>query len=121
MAKKKEEKLTDAPADLRSKRQTGRPSNEERTSNDALKTSMRLLAADLIADVRKNYKKFAEKDKVTLLGMLLKTLSLNDEAERDEEDLTFSILAQKYLKLKDEAHKAEEAIRSAMTSNTLNK
>lgn len=113
MAKEKEI-LTDAPADLRSKRNAGRPSNDERTTNDALKSNLRLLAADLIADIRRDYKNYPGKDKCTLLGMILKTLSLNDDAERDDEDLTFELLAKKYLKLKDDAKRAEEAIRHSI-------
>lgn len=108
---------SDAPKELRSKRNSGRPSNEERTSNDYLKTNIRLLASDLLIDMRKNFRKYGEKDKVSLLGMCLKTLSLNDDAERDEDDLTFEILAKKYLKMKDDARKADDVIKAAMTAN----
>ena len=111
----------DTPKDLRSKRQSGRPSNEERTSNESLKTNMRLLAADLLSDMRKNYKKFDEKNKISLLGMILKTLSLADDAERDETEITFEILAKKYLELKTTAAEAERATREATLSNPLNK
>lgn len=110
---------SDAPKELRSKRNSGRPSNEERTSNDYLRTNLRLLAADLLADMRKNFRKYGSKDKVSLLGMCLKTLSLSDDAERDEDDLTFEILAKKYLKMKDDARRADEAIKQAMTANPL--
>lgn len=112
---------SDAPKELRSKRNSGRPSNEERMSNDYLKTNIRLLASDLLMDMRKNFRKYGEKDKVSLLGMCLKTLSLNDDAERDEDDLTFEILAKKYLKMKDDARKADEVIKAAMTANPLGK
>lgn len=115
-APKKDAVASDTPKDLRSKRNSGRPSNEERTSNEFLKSQLRLLAADLIADIRKGYKNYAGKDKASLLGMVLKTLSLNDDADRDEEDLTFELLAKKYLKLKDDAQKADEAFRIAATA-----
>lgn len=113
----KDAAASDAPKELRSKRNSGRPSNEERMSNDYLKTNIRLLASDLLMDMRKNFRKYGEKDKVSLLGMCLKTLSLNDDAERDEDDLTFEILAKKYLKMKDDARKADEVIKAAMTAN----
>lgn len=118
-APKKDAAASDTPKDLRSKRNSGRPSNEERTSNDYLKTNLRLLAADLLADMRKNFRKYGSKDKVSLLGMCLKTLSLSDDADRDEDDLTFEILAKKYLKMKDDARRADEAIKQAMTANPL--
>lgn len=113
----KDAAASDAPKELRSKRNSGRPSNEERMSNDYLKTNIRLLASDLLMDMRKNFRKYGEKDKVSLLGMCLKTLSLNDDAERDEDDLTFEILAKKYLKMKDDARKADDVIKAAMTAN----
>lgn len=120
-APKKDAAASDTPKELRSKRNSGRPSNEERTSNDYLKTNIRLLASDLLADMRKNFRKYGSKDKVSLLGMCLKTLSLSDDAERDEDDLTFEILAKKYLKMKDDARRADEAIKQAMTANPLGK
>lgn len=113
----KDAAASDAPKELRSKRNSGRPSNEERMSNDYLKTNIRLLASDLLMDMRKNFRKYGGKDKVSLLGMCLKTLSLNDDAERDEDDLTFEILAKKYLKMKDDARKADDVIKAAMTAN----
>lgn len=120
-ASEKDSAASDAPKELRSKRNSGRPSNEERTSNDYLKTNIRLLASDLLMDMRKNFRKYGEKDKVSLLGMCLKTLSLNDDAERDEEDLTFELLAKKYLQMKDKAREADKAIKQAMTANPLGK
>lgn len=120
-ASEKDAAASDAPKELRSKRNSGRPSNEERTSNDYLKTNIRLLASDLLMDMRKNFRKYGEKDKVSLLGMCLKTLSLNDDAERDEEDLTFELLAKKYLQMKDKAREADKAIKQAMTANPLGK
>ena len=120
-ASEKDAAASDAPKELRSKRNSGRPSNEERMSNDYLKTNIRLLASDLLTDMRKNFRKYGEKDKVSLLGMCLKTLSLNDDAERDEDDLTFEILAKKYLKMRDDARKADEVIKAAMTANPLEK
>lgn len=120
-ASEKDAAASDAPKELRSKRNPGRPSNEDRTSNDNLKTNIRLLAADLLTDMRKNFRKYGSKDKVSLLGMCLKTLSLSDDAERDEDDLTFEILAKKYLKMKDTAREADKAIKLAMTANPLGK
>lgn len=120
-ASEKDASASDAPKELRSKRNSGRPSNEERTSNDYLKTNIRLLASDLLMDMRKNFRKYGEKNKVSLLGMCLKTLSLNDDAERDEEDLTFELLAKKYLQMKDKAREADKAIKQAMTANPLGK
>lgn len=120
-ASEKDAAASDTPKELRSKRNSGRPSNEERTSNDYLKTNLRLLASDLLMDMRKNFRKYGSKDKVSLLGMCLKTLSLSDDAERDEDDLTFEILAKKYLKMKDDARRADEAIKQAMTANPLGK
>lgn len=109
-----EPKVSDAPVDLRGKKRNGRPSNDERTTNEEIKKNLRLLTADLIQDIRRDLKKYSGKDKASLLSTCLRTLSLNDEEGRDEGDITFELLAKKYLKLKDDARKADLAIRQAM-------
>lgn len=106
--------VSDAPKDLRGKKHNGRPSNDERTTNEEIKKNLRLLTADLIQEIRRDLKKYSGKDKASLLSTCLRTLSLNDEEGRDEGDITFELLAKKYLKLKDDARKADLAIKQAM-------
>ena len=106
---------TDSPEDLRSGRYTGRPSNAERTSSKYLDDQLALLAADLLADLRKNHKKIPIDRKGDLLCKILPHLAKSDNPE-DSKTLSMEIMGKKYLGLEIKIREAEEATREAATT-----
>lgn len=101
----------DIPEDLRGKRvSAGRPSNAERTTSQYLDNQLALLAADLLADIRKNYKKIPIDKKGDFLCKILPHLT-RTESEQDSKTLSMELLGKKYLDIKVKIHDAEEATR----------
>lgn len=105
----------DVPEDLRSGRSAGRPSNAERTSSKYLDDQLALLAADLLADLRKNHKKVPIERKGDLLCKILPHLARSENPE-DSKTLSMEIMGKKYLGLEIKIREAEEATREAATS-----
>ena len=105
----------DIPEDLRSGRSAGRPSNAERTSSKYLDDQLALLAADLLADLRKNHKKVPIERKGDLLCKILPHLARSENPE-DSKTLSMEIMGKKYLGLEIKIREAEEATREAATS-----
>ena len=105
----------DIPEDLRSGRSAGRPSNAERTSSKYLDDQLALLAADLLADLRKNHKKVPIERKGDLLCKILPHLARSENLE-DSKTLSMEIMGKKYLGLEIKIREAEEATREAATS-----
>lgn len=112
---KRARKDTDIPEDLRSGRSAGRPSNAERTSSKYLDDQLALLAADLLADLRKNHKKVPIERKGDLLCKILPHLARSENPE-DSKTLSMEIMGKKYLGLEIKIREAEEATREAATS-----
>lgn len=106
---------TDFPEDLRSGRSAGRPSNAERTSSKYLDDQLALLAADLLADLRKNHKKVPIERKGDLLCKILPHLARSENPE-DSKTLSMEIMGKKYLGLEIKIREAEEATREAATT-----
>ncbi len=105
----------DIPEDLRSGRSAGRPSNAERTSSKYLDDQLALLAADLLADLRKNHKKVPIERKGDLLCKILPHLARSENPE-DSKTLSMEIMGKKYLGLEIKIREAEEATREAATT-----
>ena len=106
----------DIPEDLRGKRvSAGRPSNAERTTSQYLDNQLALLAADLLADLRKNHKKIPIERKGDLLCKILPHLT-RTESEQDNKALSMELLGKKYLGLEIKIHAAEEASREAAST-----
>lgn len=105
----------DVPEDLRSGRSAGRPSNAERTSSKYLDDQLALLAADLLADLRKNHKKVPIERKGDLLCKILPHLARSENPE-DSKTLSMEIMGKKYLGLEIKIREAEEATREAATT-----
>lgn len=112
---KRARKDTDIPEDLRSGRSAGRPSNAERTSSKYLDDQLALLAADLLADLRKNHKKVPIERKGDLLCKILPHLARSENPE-DSKTLSMEIMGKKYLGLEIKIREAEEATREAATT-----
>lgn len=112
---KRARKVADIPEDLRSGRSAGRPSNAERTSSKYLDDQLALLAADLLADLRKNHKKVPIERKGDLLCKILPHLARSENPE-DSKTLTMEIMGKKYLGLEIKIREAEEATREAATT-----
>lgn len=112
---KRVRKDTDFPEDLRSGRSAGRPSNAERTSSKYLDDQLALLAADLLADLRKNHKKVPIERKGDLLCKILPHLARSENPE-DSKTLSMEIMGKKYLGLEIKIREAEEATREAATT-----
>lgn len=108
-------KVADIPEDLRSGRSAGRPSNAERTSSKYLDDQLALLAADLLADLRKNHKKVPIERKGDLLCKILPHLARSENPE-DSKTLSMEIMGKKYLGLEIKIREAEEATREAATT-----
>lgn len=101
----------DIPEDLRGKRvSAGRPSNAERTTSQYLDNQLALLAADLLSDIRKNYKEIPIEKKGDFLCKILPHLT-RTESEQDSKTLSMELLGKKYLDIKVKIHDAEEATR----------
>lgn len=113
--KRRVRKDTDFPEDLRSGRSAGRPSNAERTSSKYLDDQLALLAADLLADLRKNHKKVPIERKGDLLCKILPHLARSENPE-DSKTLSMEIMGKKYLGLEIKIREAEEATREAATT-----
>ena len=79
--KRQRKVAADIPEDLRSGRSAGRPSNAERTSTKYLDDQLALLAADLLADLRKNHKKVPIERKGDLLCKILPHLARSENPE----------------------------------------
>ena len=112
---KRVRKVADIPEDLRSGRSAGRPSNAERTSSKYLDDQLALLAADLLADLRKNHKKVPIERKGDLLCKILPHLARSENPE-DSKILSMEIMGKKYLGLEIKIREAEEATREAATT-----
>ena len=112
---KRVRKVADIPEDLRSGRSAGRPSNAERTSSKYLDDQLALLAADLLADLRKNHKKVPIERKGDLLCKILPHLARSENPE-DSKTLSMEIMGKKYLGLEIKIREAEEATREAATT-----
>lgn len=112
---KRARKDADIPEDLRSGRSAGRPSNAERTSSKYLDDQLALLAADLLADLRKNHKKVPIERKGDLLCKILPHLARSENPE-DSKTLSMEIMGKKYLGLEIKIREAEEATREAATT-----
>lgn len=112
---KRARKDADIPEDLRSGRSAGRPSNAERTSSKYLDDQLALLAADLLADLRKNRKKVPIERKGDLLCKILPHLARSENPE-DSKTLSMEIMGKKYLGLEIKIREAEEATREAATT-----
>ena len=112
---KRVRKDTDIPEDLRSGRSAGRPSNAERTSSKYLDDQLALLAADLLADLRKNHKKVPIERKGDLLCKILPHLARSENPE-DSKTLSMEIMGKKYLGLEIKIREAEEATREAAST-----
>lgn len=112
---KRVRKDAEIPEDLRSGRSAGRPSNAERTSSKYLDDQLALLAADLLADLRKNHKKVPIERKGDLLCKILPHLARSENPE-DSKTLSLEIMGKKYLGLEIKIREAEEATREAATS-----
>lgn len=112
---KRVRKVADIPEDLRSGRSAGRPSNAERTSSKYLDEQLALLAADLLADLRKNHKKVPIERKGDLLCKILPHLARSENPE-DSKTLSMEIMGKKYLGLEIKIREAEEATREAATT-----
>ena len=113
--KRRVRKDADIPEDLRSGRSAGRPSNAERTSSKYLDDQLALLAADLLADLRKNHKKVPIERKGDLLCKILPHLARSENPE-DSKTLSMEIMGKKYLGLEIKIREAEEATREAATT-----
>ena len=83
--------------DLRGSKQTGRPSNTDRSTSAAIKEQIHLLTADLLFGLRKEVKMMTPNEKTNLLGKLLQYVA--EDEGGSIEDASFNILAEKYLKI----------------------
>lgn len=105
----------DIPRDLRGSHRRGRVSNKERMSKAYIDEQKKLLAADLLQDLKNARKNMTVGQKTNLLSMLLRTIVFEDDTN-DESSLTLELMGQRYLGLKIEMKNAEKASMEAFSA-----
>lgn len=105
----------DIPTDLRGSHRRGRVSNKERTSKAWIEEQEKLLAADLLADIRKARKDMTIAMKIRAYDTLMRHIVFEDDSN-DESTLTLELMGQRYLGLKIEMKNAEKASLEAFSA-----
>lgn len=99
------------PRDLRGKKASGRPSNEERSTVTALKENIRMSCADVLFSIKKDdIKMMTITEKMNYLGKMLPFII--DDDTQNAESVTMSMLVEKAIKVEMQIKSANENART---------